>query len=64
MAAWPDVEFLVTLWLADASQSAREEFAEIEEEQEELLREDCNCGSCRKMVWVDHASCLHFQMTN
>ena len=50
MAAWPDVEELVTLWLADASHDAWFELAEIEYEQEELGR--CDCGHCRKVEWA------------
>ena len=50
MAAWPDVEELVTLWLADASQSVWKELAEIEEEQWNLGR--CDCGHCRKVEWA------------
>ena len=52
MADWQDVEKLVTLWLADASQGVWTELAEIESEQEELRR--CECGCCRKIAWVAH----------
>ena len=52
MVDWPSVEELVTLWLADASQDAWEELADIEEEQEELRRTDCDCGCCRKVAWA------------
>ena len=50
MAAWPDVEELVTLWLADASLDAWFELVEIELDQEELGR--CDCGHCRKVEWA------------
>ena len=50
MAAWPDVEELVTLWLADASRSVWKELTEIEDAQEELGR--CDCGHCRKVEWA------------
>ena len=52
MAAWQDVEELVTLWLTEASHDAWFELAEIEDEQEELRRTDCGCGCCRKMAWA------------
>ena len=50
MAAWSDVEELVTLWLADASRSVWEELTEIEDEQEELGR--CECRCCLKVDWA------------
>ena len=50
MVDWPSVEELVTLWLADASQDAWFELAEIELDQEELGR--CDCGCCRKVDWA------------
>ena len=48
--AWPDVEELVTLWLASASLDSWFELAEIELDQEELGR--CDCGHCRKVEWA------------
>ena len=50
--AWEDVEELVIHWLVDAGLDAWSELTEIEMEQEDLRRKDCECSGCRNIAWT------------
>ena len=52
MAAWTDVEEVVTHWLTDAGMDVWTDLAELELERDELRRRDCECGCCRKIACV------------